>query len=473
MPAQQHQEIVLDRRTKARLSFVGLCLVLLLLTFVFLSEDVGETVSRFALGIPHQIVFAVLMLLIISMIFALSNPSTAIIVLLFIRPLMDVPKLFGFAGGAGINLGGAMGIALILFGILYFLMHRNLTLHRSLILAYAVFWIWCIFASGTGEIYQVVSSIADLCRYLSYPILFVLVVNIFKTEEQIKKLLLMLLLSGIPVLFGVLIINFGLHRYIGIHVGRVQGPFLHPNILAYFMVRTIVLMIPFYFSAKAGKYKILLLLYALLCLVVLLLTYTRGAWLIFIGIMMMYGAFRYRRFVIIIPVIVALLWLNVPTVQERMSDFLSTEKGSGSSYLTRTRVHAALSQAFYEKPITGHGIRAAAYITESVTEMYLIAHNDYLMLAVETGVVGLALYIIVLLFQFRVTIMFALKTKEKFIRDFAIIFLCFFIGIMVYSYYGNFLNSPQTAWGFWTLYAVVFRLAVNGNIIASRSDAIT
>lgn len=461
MPTQQHKKIVLDSRTKAKLFFVGLCLVLLLLTLVFLSEGFGEYVSRFALGIPHQIVFAIVILFIISMTFALSNPSTAILVFLFIRPLMDLPKLFGFAGGAGINLGGAIGIALIFFGMFYFLMHRNLTLHRALILTYAIFWIWCIFASGTGEIYQVVSSIADVCRYLSYPILFILVVNVFKTEEQIKKLLLTLVLSGIPVLLGVLIINCVLHIYVGVHGGRVQGPFLHPNVLAYFMVRTIVLTIPVYFAVKKKKYKVLLLLYALLCLAVLLLTYTRGAWLIFIGIMMMYGAFRYRRFVLIIPVIVAIAWFSIPAVQDRMSDFLLTEKGSASSYLSRLRVHEALTGAFYEKPITGHGLRSSAYIAASVTEMYIIAHNDFLMLAVETGVIGLSLYIIVLLLKFKATLVFALRTKDRFRKDFAIIFLCFFIGMMAFSYQGNFITSPQSAWGFWTLYAVIFRLSVN------------
>ena len=453
---QYQSDISLDKKTKERLTLIGICIILLVLTLIFISQGgIAESISILAFGIPHYIVITVAIFGIVFIVFAITNPQHAIILLLFLRPLMDLPKLFGFAGGAGINIAGAVSVALIFFAAILLMMRGITRTQKSLTITYIVFMIICVLSSGQGMIYQQISSIADIFRFLSYFIVFLIIINVFKTQHQLEAFRKVVLFSGLIPVVSAPILHYVLH--VGTAYGRLSGTFVHPNNFAGFLVIISMLAFSEMIRVKMFRAKIFYGFYVVSALVALVLTYSRGGWLSIIGALMLFGLFRYRRLVIILPIVVAAAYFFIHPIQDRMAKAFETRIGYQSSWAIRLKIVEEMWPAFLEKPLFGHGLSSFEMLMMRTKVGFVQAHNDYLAMLVEVGIVGLALYVIIIVIQVGTAIRIYRHTNDQRLKDYCILYLSIILGFAVWSWKANIFFLPVLMWYVWAIYAICYK----------------
>lgn len=106
-----------------------------------------------------------------------------------------------------------------------------------------------------------------------------------------------------------------------------------------------------------------------------------------------------------------------------------------------------LERFFYESPIVGVGLGTMkSYITSSESEggrAFLLLHNDYIHLLCETGVVGLSLWCVFMLFIIYEILETLINSKDKFLIFSALITLCSIVAISFIMYFANILSTPM------------------------------
>jgi O-antigen ligase len=182
-------------------------------------------------------------------------------------------------------------------------------------------------------------------------------------------------------------------------VMRMTGLVGDPNFFAYYLSLSFLCGV----AIKAKRFRALHLLLLALIGSALLLTFSRGFLLaIMVSTMMIYAFTRlggsadwkaYCRRLTLIFILLGGLGSAValPFSKATPLQWLQMRlelMASGSRYEHRLVYWKAVAPAIYEGPVTGHGLRAGQEILHGT-----YVHNSYLDLLVDTGLIGLALYL--------------------------------------------------------------------------------
>ena len=135
---------------------------------------------------------------------------------------------------------------------------------------------------------------------------------------------------------------------------------------------------------------------------------------------------------VFVSVVMAFYW---PQLQARM--FAQTSD-SAVNLSGRDEIWSYFLAAFYESPVFGKGVGAGVVLLENVT-IYTshAAHNEYLRLLVDGGIVGLLLYI--------GGVVLHLSMEAKYLtRDEKVLIFGFFGLLAIYSLTDNALTAPPT-----------------------------
>jgi len=233
----------------------------------------------------------------------------------------------------------------------------------------------------------------------------------------------------------------------------IRSSFNHYNSLASFLV--VAFFINFGFCLEnIKKYKKLVIKDAFYYLNILLITfciamtYSRGGWISFIfGLMIMliilfikdkknfiYGCLFSILFLIVL--------LFVTPLRDRL---LFIFQGGDAARLERWRITFSI---FKSSPWLGKGIGTfMEHFPENTTIGFQYAHNSYLQLLVEIGIIGLLPFLLMLI-QWLKNSLYFLKSHENFIFIGIFCGLCAFL---VHSFFDNQLFSLRLASLFWFL----------------------
>jgi O-antigen ligase len=188
--------------------------------------------------------------------------------------------------------------------------------------------------------------------------------------------------------------------------GRISAGTGDPNVLAAALVATVALalgMVP----GSRGPARAALLGAALLSAAGVAATQSRGGLVAALAAICV-GVFLYRREIgRVLPIVaiavcgVAVYFAVAPSALERVTDY--GDAGDG-----RSELWTVGWRAFGDHPVTGIGlnqfrIESSNYVLEPgslkfvrlIAERPVVVHNTYLQFLVETGIVGLALYLLV------------------------------------------------------------------------------
>jgi O-antigen ligase len=168
---------------------------------------------------------------------------------------------------------------------------------------------------------------------------------------------------------------------------------------------SICFIISFYKAFVKGKHLMYIL--SAVSFLTAILTSSRKALFMCVLSIIMIVAFNYRakNYVLRLLISICLVILSVILIYEipqlyqsigvrldSMISFFMNDKNSDSSLALRETYINLAKSFFFEKPVIGHGINNFGYLNRLMGNIFTYAHNNYLEIAADLGVVGLVVY---------------------------------------------------------------------------------
>lgn len=384
------------------------------------------------------------------------KPELSILLLILIRPLIDPFTNIRFT--EYINLLGVFSVLFIVFLIFLFFKYRKFELAPSNIRFYYIF----LFVSLLSVInsVNVTESIMYFIRFVSLLAIYLLIYNIVQRENDALRVIKCVIYSSIiPIIFG-------FYQYTAESGMIVQGfdrlnsTFVHPNMYAFYLVIIFFSIMYLYYLEKNmnGKsdliFKILL---SVLVLIQLMHTYTRGAWIgIMVGLFIVAFFIKKARKWIFISSIVFIVVFS-PQIINRMIDLINPPTKNYMSTWDFRLEHwnALLKGAFIHKPLLGYGLGQSIFAAKKYSHFLQVAHNDYLRVLIEIGIIGLIPF---LLFLTQNLWSLYKKIKNKIYLELNTILLGLFIALLVSSFADNLIYSISVVSYLFVMLAVGHKL---------------
>lgn len=300
-------------------------------------------------------------------------------------------------------------------------------------------------------------------------------VAVIDSEARFKKIFQFFLLGALLIAIDALIqsvVGFDLIRqrrmipYIT-GVGRVTGPFQHPNDFSAYLSLVIFLFIGALpeglkiFSRK--KFTWILIGTALVSLC-LLWTYSRGAWLAVIVSFVLLTITKKSKF-LLAGILLFSVWavlFSPPLVKARVE---SIWKSQGGTLVERKALWQESFRMIKKSPVLGLGVNTYAKNEPhfksgdpSIDNQY--AHNGYLQIAAEIGCLGLLSFLLVFSCFFWKTVPQFLKTQNLFLKTAGTAFVFGILAFLIHSAFDTNLQSVLLVNQLW--------LAMGVTLAASR-----
>lgn len=407
-----------------------------------------------ALVIGLVLVFAGLVVLV-------SRPALVLLALLLGRSFIDGARDFYifFPGTVySFNLAGLfniIGVGLAAYFLLRRLLRGDRLLPSAVLIAYAGFLL--VGAVGIFGSVDPAASIKDWSRLagsLGIVLLALEVASQSADQDETRRITarIITLVAVLPLAFGYYQALTGTGYYFPGYQGtefalRPLGTFGHPAVLASFLVLVATLLA----AAYALKWQLwprpVVYAFGGLYLGLLVFTYARTEWLGGLVALGIIALLRFKRLLLAGAIGIALIFLAVPTVRERL-----TGQQAGESWAWRQDVwDASLYWAESAGP-AGHGLDTSPQLLNwRLPHVDSPPHNDYLRVLVEAGFLGLLAFL---------TWQFALihlgwrsfrRRPEKSSRVFGLTLAAMTVGGVVISFADNYLSYTSIQWYLWTI----------------------
>ncbi|TDI78226.1 MAG: O-antigen ligase family protein [Caldithrix sp.] len=333
------------------------------------------------------------------------------------------------------------------------------------------FIVWVLLTGMLAIRYDVVFS--EITRFIRGYLVFLYVVNSTRDKKDFNTLVIALFASfGFQSILGFIQWRSG---YIGLSfLGedsfwfRAGGLFSHPNVFADFLIFNLplVLRLFVFYKHKKRSHNIFFCALFLSGLGALFATYSRGAWLSFVGatvLMLLYSLFKYKFFPKVVSGVAFLVLLGtifavhyVPTV---VSQFEAKNRQKAAA--VRVPLNKVAFSIFADNAIWGVGMgqytfHTHKYAHEHVTEehdyyqLLQVVHNSFLLILSETGIVGFLFYggIFFLIFKHGIRVM---KNKNPYVSNMGLGILTGFLAFFIAMLAGPDLRDHQIQMVFWIL----------------------
>jgi len=214
-------------------------------------------------------------------------------------------------------------------------------------------------------------------------------------KKFIYKLLLPIMTLGITIASSYIIYN-----YFSSTLRRATGVFSNVNDTGTLLIISLILIIS-YFEYLNNNYKYLVLIPGLLNLLALLLTFSRGAFIGFIAGLAIYNLRSKKHlviFILIFILIFSFIYSN-PKLNKRFIKSLTIEDN-----MDRINIWMSSLKMIKAHPIQGVGpgnfpkvYPSYRWVEKKSNRYKSFAHNIFLNMAVETGIVGFILFTILII----------------------------------------------------------------------------
>jgi len=338
------------------------------------------------------------------------NPKLLLILLLFSRslldPLLELTKVEIF--GVSVGLGGAINLLIIMFAFYLFIHNPRPVIRNDLMKPWAVFLLVLFAASVYSPVQKTalktfLATVTAVCAFLiPYAIME-------KKSDRNFWIKVLLFSSFLPFIFAIGDWVTGATFYTDAGL-RIRGTFPHPNILAFYI--TLIIMVIFYIlkspGFRLGQLELNLLRAYMFGLFILLLgTKTRSAWAACWVFFFMYGLLKEKKY-ILYTVVLPPVFLLHSAVLERIKT-VSTDYTPGrrmSSLTWRLRLWEDSWPLIKENILLGQGLASFQEMSQSFFEFARFgrsvhAHNAFVELLFETGIVGLVSYLSIYIVMLR------------------------------------------------------------------------
>jgi putative inorganic carbon (hco3(-)) transporter len=253
--------------------------------------------------------------------------------------------------------------------------------------------------TGAGVLSLVTSrhlsaTVEDILRLATVVALVLVLAQLLDRESAIRTVLTAVFASAIvPIGVGA----WQHYHGVGLRIGgfvRTYATFQHPNPFSIYLCFLTILGVAVWGKVHGWRRVGLSVILAGL-LMNLLFTYTRSAWIATLMGVLVVGIIQSKRLLALMWMGVIVIAIAVPSASSRFQDLGTATRASGTSGNSLIWRFEYWKQALElgGNPITGLGLGAVSAITDQAKE----PHNDFIRAFVETGIIGLAAYIWMLL----------------------------------------------------------------------------
>ncbi|MGC1456584.1 MAG: O-antigen ligase family protein [Nitrospirota bacterium] len=297
---------------------------------------------------------------------------------------------------------GFLTLVVIVVGLLFVV--RNMQSLRGVLK-----WPFLMFILFSGLTLLVADDGANfskkIARLIGYFILYLMVAQLSSKEKNRKILsyafVASLILTNIPAIY-VYYINPA--RYMQQIYSSTQSltevGIMPKNNFGFFSCYMVFFLMYLYSVAKTNASKIIFLFLLLFQAALLVMSYTRSAWIGFmiaLPLFLFYSKNRARLLVPFLTILIIGASLSSVIYYGAYKDLTEKREYGFSSWHYRTAyAWPASIKAFEMRPIMGWGLGNDFYALKKAANFDNSSHNDYLLVLVETGGVGLILYLLLL-----------------------------------------------------------------------------
>lgn len=389
---------------------------------------------------------------------AIHRFEAFVLLMLVLRSGLDISKLSGHAAGntvtetsstRALDPASILSVLFLLSAAFWLAAQyrqrgelKGSTLRRTML----VFGLTCLASLIDSQNRK--ASAVDTLRIFSVIVMFVVLEQLMRDRAKLKRLLSGVYLSlAFPLLFTLAGFATG-HPHTDLKGGytRITGPFNSSNDFGRYLMLMIVFgvaLLPY----VERRYKRVLGGALALSAVFLMLTYTRTALIGTVIGLIVVGIINDKR--VLKGLVVAGLCglLLVPQLSARFSSVTkgatSTGAPSGNSLVWRLNYWTEILPLANANPVTGIGINMTQFNTSVAKQ----PHNDYIRAYVETGLVGLIAYIVMLVTFVRTGRRAVRASPPKtFDRAVAVGFLGCAVAYVTVSLAANVMSNVVTLW---------------------------
>ncbi len=409
-----------------------------------------------------------------------SNYKYGLFLLIIIRPFTEIITNFEIfkIGDRVLNFSYIIGVIIIIFGLLVintnFQKIKKAPLLRPLLVFLTLILLSLLYS------FNLKTSAIEFFRILSLSFLYLSAFILIKNKKDLAFLFIAIIVSSlVPNIFSYFQYITGTGFFIPFEgvTNRVYGTFTHPNLLAYYLVFPLVLIFSLFSLNSESNFtndifkkerqkkllKIFLITFLILTIFPFIFTFTRGAWLVLILTIFLFGFFnkpgiKKITFSITFMILVLILFYVSGPIQNRISNI-------SNQYTTIDwRIDHWANALSYakDKIIIGYGAGTAEKVMLSRNfDIYAeetAVHNDYIKILLDNGLIGLITYltIITLIFYNLYNIYKNVKLPQDKMLISLMIFLSF--AIFLAAFYDNILKNTALQWIYWILLGSIFSI---------------
>ena len=381
----------------------------------------------------------------------------------FLTPLTAELEIFRF------NVG-FMGITpdriLLLTASALLLMEGRLAVNRVLVISLLPVLLGVF--SGLISAYNAVDPLLALKTttelWLRNTLLFLVSFSVVRQDPTMTGWLRgALLSSGVFVAgIGILEVSITSSLYSFGGVSRASSTLINPNSLGAFLAAVSCLAIPWVNNQRSKTAWVLGMVSISAYLVALLATLSRGAWLGFIAGILYLIMNSKRRGVLILTVSVVLLVLLVTIGLPDMGLLGMRIAYTENAYSSELRLplYQLSLRLFRSAPLTGIGAgNFEVFYSPLAVGWPLGVHNDYLRVAVETGIVGLSSLLLLFIMVFVYSR--AVRSNEPTLGRDLLGLEAALTALMIHSLFDDLMVNPTITMIVWTFFGMVAGLRVH------------
>jgi O-antigen ligase/Tfp pilus assembly protein PilF len=390
-------------------------------------------------------------------------------------------------------------ISLMFWGLKIISKERLSFNHSPLNLPILSFISICLFSLFWSD--SIMVSVKELPLFLAGPFLYFITINNINNEKQINTILNTVIILG--SLFGI----YGIMQYLGIdfsfwrhNVGRqaVAGLFGNVNYFAEYLIAILPLAVSLFFVTSIKFKKILLLVGILAMGGSLLLTFTRGSYLGFgislIFMLLLFVICRGKSFikdnrkffiVIFLAIIIIISLILIPNLLNKPGTVISKIKSrisvaqliQGHNIKRRMATWKFTIMMIKDHPLQGSGIGTFKYNSLRYQAEFFSqgdnrslypygiaheAHNEYLQLGAELGIIGLGIFLWMIIAYFYYGLKILKKTKDNYKQGVIIGLMGIVMAVLVDGIFGFPLHLPATIMLFWLSFGLTISIFQTG-----------
>lgn len=326
------------------------------------------------------------------------------------------------------------------------------------IVTYVGLWRGWFFLGGEMPLWFTNQRFSDWKNFMVMPILCLVAMMVIRSPKQMKILFGLMLLSTLFVnrnYYHTVSTREIEHFSYGARYAGTLG-YAGENGFGAFEAEFLVFLLAIYSFTKKKSFKIGIALFFAFGLYCLLYSFSRGAYAAFLVSLVFLGLFRERKLLLGALVLLIAWQVFLPmAVQERITMTYQQGEGLDSSAQERVSLWQDALSLVSRDPVFGIGFDTYEFLHR--VGIYEDTHNYYLKVMVETGIVGLLIFLWLLLKSFRLGFRLYREAEDPFLKSLGLGFACMIVCTAIANLFGDRWMYLQVNGFLWVLLACVMR----------------